>query len=256
MSHHYYSPIPVASYQPFPRSYIPQATPISYGTPKVTPCQPGPVLTPRSVVHDKSVGTSDRPASPPPPRRLNTVVCGSHVSISPPVSPSRTPLPVPAARTEPPTLVKSRVEAWESLSSPPRRDTPGRVKNFQEIQNFVEKSREFDHENRLPETRQFIDPPGEQRRSLSAEEVFGDNLADLRRRIADKYLRDRPTSPDRAVSGVFVSYPRKRRSLSAEEAPIQTRPEISTGGPRKKITEAEFRELRRNLLNKSEKFTF
>jgi len=60
-------------------------------------------------------------------------------------------------------------------------------------------------------------------------------------------------SPDRLVSGVFVSYPRKKRSESAppsdkEQSPV-LRNQRKVGG---KMTAEEYVELRRNLLSRSE----
>ena len=77
----------------------------------------------------------------------------------------------------------------------------------------------------------------------------------------------KPASPDRLVSGVFVSYPRKRRSVSAppsddgkNQSPMQEsgnvisslRPQGSGKKPGVKMTAEEYTELRRNLLNRSE----
>jgi hypothetical protein len=78
----------------------------------------------------------------------------------------------------------------------------------------------------------------------------------------------RPVSPDRIVSGVFVSYPRKaRRSISAPpseggQGEIQAVASQETNllsslrpqgtGKTAKMTETEYAELRRNLLTRSE----
>ena len=125
------------------------------------------------------------------------------------------------------------------------------------------------------------------RRSLSNAVSEANNVAELRRNIAVSNKREvsplpprapsnqrtpsassqspRPASPDRIVSGVFVSYPRKaKRSISAppEEPSASDPPVVETNvissmrpqgaGKLAKMTAEEYAEFRRNLLNRSE----
>lgn len=78
----------------------------------------------------------------------------------------------------------------------------------------------------------------------------------------------KPASPDRLVSGVFVSYPRGRRSLSAPRSDNESKQKspgeesgsvissLRPGGSAKKLggkmTAEEYAQFRQNLLNRSE----
>ena len=176
----------------------------------------------------------------------------------------------------------------DAVSSPPRRSANRFNKKRQElekVQQFLEESR-VAHEKiysgfdvrRLSTSRGKTVPAN--RRSLSRVRD-ANNIAELRRNIAKSSKREEsplpplpkahpgtlsassrspnPASPNGIVSGVFVSYPR-RRSTSAppEEQPISpSRNEAVLSSLRatksaKKMTTEEYAELRKNLLTRSE----
>jgi hypothetical protein len=186
--------------------------------------------------------------------------------------------------------------------APTRTPRTERLKKKQEelekVQQFIEEQRAV-HEKiyasfdvRRVSTRGAAAPPaassGTKQRSVSEYVNDSNNVAQLRRNIAvssnkrevsplpprapsaDKRTPSassrspRPVSPDRIVSGVFVSYPRTgRRSLSAPPAesrdalPAQEPNLISSSRPHGttktgKMTASEYAELRRNLLSRSE----
>lgn len=90
-------------------------------------------------------------------------------------------------------------------------------------------------------------------RSLSQTEGV-ENIAELRRNIAEKYASKIPQKTERIISGVFVSYPEKR-----PESPRS--PEMDTMQDRLisqfkpvvgKMTIEEYTQLRKNLLMRSE----
>ncbi len=206
---------------------------------------------------------------------------------SPVMASSNPPIPKDAPVLSPPMRM--------GASKTPRTD---RIRKKQEelekVQQFLEESRAV-HEKiyasfdvRRVSTR-GAGQIGPVRRSLSGVVSEANNVAELRRNIAQSAgnkrevsplpprapsaqrtpsassRSPRPVSPDRIVSGVFVSYPRKaKRSISAppaestnqSEAPIEPnlisslRPQGS--GKTAKMTAEEYAQLRQNLLCRSE----
>ena len=93
-------------------------------------------------------------------------------------------------------------------------------------------------------------------RTTSAEREPGQSCKTAAVRTPSASSRSpKVASPDRLVSGVFVSYPRKKRSESAppsdkeQQSPPVLRSQNKKGG---KMTVDEYAELRKNLLNRSE----
>ncbi len=90
-------------------------------------------------------------------------------------------------------------------------------------------------------------------RSLSQTQGV-ENIAELRRNIAEKYASKIPQKTERIISGVFVSYPQKRA-----ESPRTPEPEAIQDGIISqfkpvvgKMTTEEYTQLRKNLLLRSE----
>ena len=185
--------------------------------------------------------------------------------------------PVPAA--SPP----SRLAAMRT----PRTDRMRKKRDeLEQVQQFLEKQRvahEKLYSNFDVKAVRSRDAAVSKRRSLSDCVSGADNVAQLRRNIADATRQrevsplppvapsrtpsassrsPKPVSPDRLVSGVFVSYPRKRRSISAPHSEAEKSPEpesvipsLRPGGASKKtgkMNPDEYAELKRNLLSRSE----
>ena len=188
------------------------------------------------------------------------------------------------------------------LGGSSRTPRPDRLRKKQEdldrVQQFLEESRAV-HEKiyasfdvRRLSTRgagpNAATSSSNKRRSLSQVVTDANNVAELRRNIAQSAgnkrevsplpprapsaqrtpsassRSPRPVSPDRIVSGVFVSYPRKaKRSISAPPAdnaapePSMETNLISSSRPQgsaktAKMSAEEYAQLRRNLLTRSE----
>jgi hypothetical protein len=247
-----------------------------------------------------SEGDSDRPRSSPLESHTTTRRPSREVVFkqqetavhSPVLSTSIPPVPRDAPFLSPP------IRGMDSRKTPRSTDRMRKKKEeLEKVQQFLEESRAV-HEKiyasfdvRKVSTRGTGPSPAvassNRRASLSDYVSDANNVAELRRNIAVNNKREvsplpprapsaqrtpsasskspRPASPDRIVSGVFVSYPRKpKRSISAPPVENQPPPAESTvegnllsslrpqGSGKAKMTAEQYAELRRNLLSHSE----